>query len=323
LLRGSLGTGFKAPTVPQVNATRQEYGVTSGNYTCNAALTAIATSLGAVCPTGNVQYNVFAGGNPALKPEKSKQWTLGVVVEPVDWMSLSADLWSVHLRDAIGQVDEATIFGDPARWTSLFTTYRDPGTNQVLLAMLAGNANLGEVRQQGLDFEAKMRLKTGFGRVTSTLGATYHIKDSYQLERGGAFFSSLGKFGPDGNVTFRWQGKWINELEYNNWTHTLTANFKAGYKDQAYTAADFAVFDPITFDSFDYNGTVKRYVTLDWQTRWKMGKGFTLTAGVLNLLNQDPPRSLKSAGGGQMIGYDDRYYDPRGRTYYANLEYKF
>lgn len=323
LLRGSVGSGFKAPTVPQVNATRQEYGVTSGNYTCNAALTQIATGLGAVCPTGNVQYNVFAGGNPALKPEKSKQWTLGVVVEPLEWLSVSADLWSVHLKNSIGQVDEATIFGDPLRWQSLFTTYRDPGTNQVLLAMLAGNANLGENRQQGLDLEAKLRFKTGFGRVTSALGVTYWIKDSYQLEKDGAFFSSLGKFGPDGAVTFRWQGKLVNTLEYGNWDHTLTANFKSSYKDQAYTAADFAVFDPLTFDAFDYNGTVKSYLTLDWQTRWKFAKGFTVTAGVLNLLGQDPPRSLKSAGGGQQIGYDDRYYDPRGRTYYANVEYKF
>jgi iron complex outermembrane recepter protein len=32
---------------------------------------------------------------------------------------------------------------------------------------------------------------------------------------------------------------------------------------------------------------------------------------------------LKSAGGGQQIGYDDRYYDPRGRTLYANVEFKF
>ena len=100
-------------------------------------------------------------------------------------------------------------------------------------------------------------------------------------------------------------------------------SFKSGYADQPYTAADFAVFDPNTFQSFDYNGKVKRYSVVDWQTRWKFNKQVTLTAGILNLFDKDPPLSLKSAGGGQMIGYDDRYYDPRGRSFYANVGVKF
>lgn len=323
LFRASVGTGFKAPTVPQVNATNQAFGVTSGNYTCNADLILIATNLGAQCPTGNVQYNVFAGGNPNLRPEKSRQWTLGFRVEPNDVISFGADLWQVHLRDSIGQVDEATIFGSPLQWQSLFTTYVDPGTGQTLLAMLAGNANLGEVRQQGIDMEARARFATPIGRMTSTLGLTYWLKDQYQLEIGGPFLSSLGKFGPDGNVTFRWQGKWVNTLEHNNFAHTLTLNFKSGYKDQAYAAADFAVFDPLTFTPYAYDGRVSRYMTFDWQTQWKLNKAFTFTAGVLNLLDKDPPRSLKSAGGGQQIGYDDRYYDPRGRSLYANVQFNF
>jgi iron complex outermembrane recepter protein len=328
LLRGSLGTGFKAPTVPQVNATRQEFGVTSGNYTCNNnnpadPLRVIAVSLGAVCPTGNVQYNVFAGGNLNLKAEESTQWTLGMVFEPTPAVSLGFDLWQVKVKNQIGQLDEATIFGDPARWASLFTTYQDPGTGQVLLAMLSGNANLGNFVKRGLDLNATLRVPTRFGRWTSQLGLTYMLKDDYQLEVGGAYFNSMSKFGPDGGVTFRWQGKLANTLTMKNWEHTLTANFKSGYKDQAYSADDFAVFDPVTFTPFAYNGRVKDYLTFDWQTRWSINKMFTLTAGVLNVLDQDPPRSLKSAGGGQQIGYDDRYYDPRGRTLYANLQVKF
>lgn len=329
LLRGSIGTGFKAPTVPQVNATRQEFGVTSGNYNCqasgatSAALRQIATSLSASCPVGNVQYNVFAGGNKDLKPEKSKQWTLGLVFEPMGNVSLSADLWHVDIRDSIGQVDEATIFGDPLRWAQLFTTYRDPGTNQVLLAMLAGNANLGKQQERGLDLAAILRSSNGLGTLTTKLGLTYHLRNKYQLEKDGQFFSSIGQFGPDGNVVFRWQGRLVNTLTAGAFEHTLGLNFKAGYKDQAYTADDFAVFDPLTFEPFAYNGRVREYMTLDWQTRWNLNKAISFTVGVLNLGGEEPPRSLKSAGGGQQIGFDDRYYDPRGRTFYGNVSLKF
>jgi iron complex outermembrane receptor protein len=171
--------------------------------------------------------------------------------------------------------------------------------------------------------DAQARFGTPIGRWTTTLGFTYHLKDDYQLQRGGPYFSSLGQFGPDGNVTFRWQGRWINTLEHGEFAHTLTFSFKSGYKDQSYTAADFAFFDPNTFESFDYNGRVKRYSQLDWQTRWKFGRALAFTVGVLNMFDKAPPRSFKTTGGGQQIGYDDRYYDARGRSWYANVGLKF
>jgi iron complex outermembrane recepter protein len=325
LFRGSVGTGFKAPTVPQTSATRQQFGVTSGNYNCatNPALQAEATSRGVDCPTGNVQYNVYAAGNGALQPEKSRQWTLGARFEPNEIVSVGADVWQVKLRNAIGQVDEATIFGDPTRFTRYFTSYTDPVTRQTLLAVFQPNENLGDLTQRGIDLDARVRVGTPIGRVTTQLTLTHMLKDSYQLEKGGEFLSSLGKFGPDGNVTFRWQGRFQASLDTGAFTHAATVNFKSGYKDQAYVEDDFAVFDPNTFTPYAYNGSVKKYATFDWQTQWKINKTFTLTGGVLNLFDQEPPRSLKSAGGGQQIGYDDRYYDPRGRTLYANIEVKF
>jgi iron complex outermembrane receptor protein len=330
LFRGSMGTGFKAPSVPQVAATRQQFGVTAGNFTCNPAgagadlaRAQIAADLGAECPPGNVQYNVYAAGNPDLEPEKSNQWTLGFRVEPNPNLSFGADLWQVKLKNEIGQVDESTIMGDPLAWRQYFTTYTDPVTGDTLLALFQPNDNLGNRTQRGIDLDAKFRADTGLGRLTTQLGLTYMLKDSYQLSKNGPYLTSLGQFGPDGNVTFRWQGRLQTTLEYTNWSHTLAFNFKSSYKDQSYTADDFAVFDPITFEPFDYNGTVKRHTTADWQTQWRMNKAFTVTAGVLNIGDVDPPRSLKSAGGGQMIGYDDRYYDARGRTYYANVTFKF
>jgi iron complex outermembrane receptor protein len=328
LLRGSIGTGFKAPTVPQVNAALQEFGVTSGNYTCNNnnpndPLRQIAVSLGATCPVGNVQYNVLAGGNKNLQPEKSQQWTLGVIFGPVPNVSFGVDLWQVKIKDAIDAVDESQIFADPLRWRSLFTTYFDRGTQQTLLAMLSSNGNLGEVLQRGIDVSATATFSMGWGKVRPALDVTYMLVDEYQLERGGKFFTSLGRFGESGAVTFRTQGRIKLEVDHGDWSHTVAVNFKSGYKDQAYAAADFAVFDPQTFTPYAYNGSVQSYSTIDLQTRWNISKMFSATLGVRNLADQDPPRSLKTAGGGQQIGYDDRYYDPRGRTFYVKGEIKF
>ena len=70
---------------------------------------------------------------------------------------------------------------------------------------------------------------------------------------------------------------------------------------------------------------VKSYATLDWQTSWDFRKDMGLSLGVLNLLDEKPPLSLVTSGTnkGQQFGYDNRYYDPRGRSVYGNFTYRF
>lgn len=323
LLRGSLGTGFKAPTVPQVHATEQAFGVTAGSHDCTGELAAIAAGLGAVCPTGPpTQFSVRAGGNRDLKPERSDQWSVGFRVEPAESLSIGADLWSVHLRRAIGQVSEQAVFDDPARWAALFTSVLDPATGQSRLALLQTNTNLGENIQRGIDVEAVVRLRTPLGRLTSQLALSRHLKDRYQLDPDGPFLSSLGAF-ESGRVTFRWQGRWQTSLEVGRFVHTLGLTFRSGYADQNHSEVDCAVFFLDDFSCTAFRGRVKSYQRLDWQTQWRPDRAVALSGGLLNVFDRSPPRSLKNQGGGQVIGFDDRYYDPRGRTFHANLSYRF
>ncbi|MEY8689186.1 MAG: TonB-dependent receptor plug domain-containing protein [Leptothrix sp. (in: b-proteobacteria)] len=321
LLRTSLGTGFRAPTPAQVNAPRQDFGVTASRYACPlsaAQLAAIAP--GTQCPTGNVQYNIIAAGNQDLAPERSQQFTLGLLAEPTPTLSFGLDYWLVHIRDAIDQIDPAAIFSDPQKYLDKFTYYDDPGTGQRLLAAYLPNANLGKKIESGLDLNTRMRL----GPVTTQLAMTYMLRDDYQLERGGAYYTSLGQYGPNGRVTFRWQGRLANTMQWGRTAHTLTANFKSGYRDQQFTADDCQVYDPATLNCADVlNRKVSRYLTFDWNTRWQVMKGFDINLGVLNLADRNPPLSITTAGGGQMVGYDARYYDSRDRTYYISASYRF
>ncbi len=70
---------------------------------------------------------------------------------------------------------------------------------------------------------------------------------------------------------------------------------------------------------------VKEYFTLDWQTSFAFRKDMLLTVGALNVFDTKPPLAISSGGNnrGQQFGFDDRYYDSRGRTLYANFSYKF
>jgi iron complex outermembrane recepter protein len=80
-----------------------------------------------------------------------------------------------------------------------------------------------------------------------------------------------------------------------------------------------------TGDFEDTQLKIGAWQTFDFQTQWQATKNISLTAGVLNLTNKKPPLSLAEGGNGkgQMFGYDDRYYDIRGRTLYINAGLTF
>ncbi|MEO6407628.1 MAG: TonB-dependent receptor [Burkholderiaceae bacterium] len=236
LMRGSVGTGFKAPTVPQLNASRQQFGVTSAPYDCTPELQQVATAATAICRPNGTQYDVVAQGNPDLIPEKSRQATLGLRFEPTSTISLGADIWFVGIRDAFGQITEAEVFANPLRYPNAWTRQLEVSTGNQYLAWNAGNLNLGREYYSGIDFDFTGRFATGFGNLTSQLTATYMLREARQLLVGGPFFSSIGDNAELGAVAFRWRGKFINTLRRGAWTHTLGMNFQSGYRDATYNA---------------------------------------------------------------------------------------
>lgn len=326
LIRGSVGTGFRAPTVPQVKAPQQTYGLTGADYSCSPEMLAIAASLGATCRPGTTQYDLMASGNAELKPEKTRQRSLGLRFEPSGNVSLGADLWYVRVKNAIGQLSEEEVFANPQTYPDAWTTKRQAGTGNVYLAWLADNRNLGTESLTGLDLDAIGRARLPFASLTSRLAFTYMLREQRQLTPNGRKYSAIG--GGDealGYVTFRWLGSWANTFQHGRWAHTFTGNFRSGYLDASTRAEVLDASGNPTGTTETIRLPVKRYVTLDWQTQWTPRKDFIVTVGLLNVFDTKPPLSVSSGGlnRGQQFGYDDRYYDPRGRTAYVNASYKF
>ena len=111
LFRSSWGTGFLAPSL---------FELFSPNTT---AVTASGLSDPIRCPvTGNTgvdcrtQFGALFGGNANLKPEKSEQFTAGMVIEPIAGTSLSVDYFKLNLKNFITDgVAPSTILGDLAQ----------------------------------------------------------------------------------------------------------------------------------------------------------------------------------------------------------------
>jgi iron complex outermembrane receptor protein len=81
------------------------------------------------------------------------------------------------------------------------------------------------------------------------------------------------------------------------------AFYKSGYIDQ------------------DPENTVSSYLTGDVYVTWEVIKKLSLTLGVNNLTNREPPYS--NQGTVFQANYDPRFADPTGRKYYVRASYQF
>jgi iron complex outermembrane receptor protein len=328
LIRGSYGTGFKAPSMtnivkPLVNGGSSQF------HAC--PITNASDARYKLCNPGSSEYGLLSGGNAAtgdgaLKPEESKQATLGIRVEPFNNLSIGFDFWDVKLRNQIQTLSEDLVFNNPAVYDSLLRTYYDPIQKQNVLVAALTPFNLASSHYQGIDWDHSYKLNTRLGRANLQWTGTFMTK-AEQETPGTGLEKNIGRFNSYAEVTFRWISKLTASLNTGRFTHALTANYHSGYTDQVYNEDDSVVREVLADGSLgDYvaiSRKVSSYTTFDWQTKAQLGKQFTLTAGIKNLADIAPPFSIRNAGGGNQSGYDGRYADPLGRTFYLTGSYKF
>lgn len=316
-LRASFGTGFKAPSMLEVAEPMTEFGVTSGDYNCPFP---VSDPMAQYCLPGSSQSAVYRQGNADIKPETSEQYSVGFVLQPLDKASITVDYWNVEITDVIERLNEADIFADPVTYRHLFTTKTNLATGDEELAIIQGAVNGGERNASGIDYNFSMTFDLSFGALTPTLSGTYMIESESSLNG-----SSLGRFGNDEKVTFRNQIRLGVTLEQEIFTHNISANYKSGYLDQAQTInmydsngdPDFSTDTPVQLDVSDY-------YTINYQSEVRlMDEKLGLTFGINNLLDEEPPLSLRTLGSGHQVGWDPRYTDAFGRTYYVRGEYTF
>ena len=82
-------------------------------------------------------------------------------------------------------------------------------------------------------------------------------------------------------------------------------------------APRFGWMNPIFFPPL----TVVLQALWDLTGRWQATEKLRVRGGILNLLDTDPPFSNQAYF--FIAGYDPSYSDPRGRSFYLALDYKF
>jgi len=322
LVRASTGTGFKAPSMLSLARPRVDFGVTGGNYDCPFPS---SDPLAAFCLSGSSQYNVFAQGNPNLKSETSNQYTIGFVYAPSNEFSFQMDYWNIDMEDLVTSLTEKQIFDNAERYRDLFTTKKNLATGEDELAIVQASVNVGKSKTTGLDWNMAIMNEFSFGTLRSNWSGTYMIKNEYT--RPGTtddWISSMGRFGDNNSVTFRLIQQLQTSLEVGDFEHTLRLNYKSGYQDQFQDTGSCAVTLEDAFgDCVEIQLNVPSYSLVDYQSVYNITDMASVSFGINNLFDKQPALSLRSGGAGHQVGYDPRYTDSYGRTFYLQADYRF
>jgi iron complex outermembrane receptor protein len=258
-----------------------------------------------------VQFQRLTGGNNNLQPEESKNWNIGIVLEPTAGVTVGLDFWSVKLTNAIDALSETTVLGDTATFAQYIRRNADgdlstdgtgcPGPTCGYLDLR--QQNLGDTNTNGVDFSLNVRRNLGsMGRLQLGLNGTYVSKYEYQDFIGGPFNQKVGRYVGTGPI-FRIQHAVSAVWTVGEWTLGGVARYKSGYTDQ----------DPVN--------KVTPYQTTDAYVSWAAMKGLNLTFGINNIADTDPPYS--NQGEVFQANYDPRFTDPTGRKYYVRASYQF
>lgn len=332
-LRGAVGTGFRAPSAGQTLVFGNNYyqSTLTQLMSCTADLHAIAArlqpSVGStqVRCTDNASIRVFTNGNPALKPEKSQQQTLGLALTPQQNLSIGLDYWRVEMNDTLQFESAQEMLANPNKYQSAFVTdpklWTNGGSsgNFNYLGLLLKVRNWGESVKEGVDLDVKYRQPGDWGRWLFGVQGTYMLKSKAKVSPEAAWISDLAAFSDTTGVASpRWRSKWMLGLENGKHMWQLNVNYTGGYKDMDITATNLSTNASETIKGRKVPG----FATLDVLGLVQLAPTTQLRVGISNLLNDRPPLSFYSASN-TVWGVNSQNGGLLGRSLQLGLTHRF
>lgn len=306
-IRGSWGRSFKAPTLYQQYVGYETYLLPARAYVPGAA--------------GTVLY--ASGGNPDLKPERARSWSVGLEFHPaaVAGLKFGVSYFNVQYRDRVTQPIAGSIasaFADPG-YASLLTYGPSPtylntlvagalyglanysgapfDPNQVYALIDNRNRNVARQTLEGVDLDFAYRFAIGAERNLSLTGsATYLRSDQLLTSLLPATQLAGSVFNPP-----HWRGRAGLVWEARRVTLSAFGNYIGSVTDARFVPAS----------------TIHSVTTFDAVGRVNIGgaspeKPVASVALVINNLFNAKPDVIRTSGSSD-TPYDSTNYSPIGR----------
>lgn len=312
-VRMSWGTGFRAPSMRQMDA----QAVRSLSMRVDPAATGCDFSRGfagrdqAIACAGSEIYNV---GNTDLRPERARNFNLGVRHEPSAAWSWGMDYWSLQVKDIFGSLNYNDILSDPTLY-AVYATLPAPGTPERINLVAQ---NLGRLDRRGIDYDIHFRQTTDWGRFRASLGGTYYLRSKRAFLPGAPSVNELGQYiYQTERYVPRNKVRLLLQLDRSSWSYTAILDAISGNSERVEGVT--AVGQSVTL-----NRRVPMHWTLGLMAKHIPNRGVELYAGIDNLFDRLPPsRYASPASQGYVPGLDTRYGSYWGRTFKLGLNLKF
>jgi iron complex outermembrane receptor protein len=343
-LRGSVSTGFRAPSLAQIYTQKAQYSFVPGSGIQVSGL------------VNNVSAQAKALGVPQLNAEKSNNITLGLGLKPTADTSLTFDYYNIKVKNRIilgKEIVPACHETDPAKQV---TCVAGSSLDQILktngIVSVSFFVNGLTSNTSGIDYVLSQKnINVGGGKMTLNLSGNYALKN----ERDGAVQNPL-------NIAKA--GQSVLDATQEALMFTSRPKFKTILGgDLDFEKVNFSLnsttFGPTRFRNagLDSNLEVafKTKSVMDFGMNYQLTKAVTLSLNVNNMFNVTPEweiKALNAAGQSiidsktidpsynltpieiqrnlvtfngrySMVTYDGSQFSQLGRTYAASLNYRF
>lgn len=277
-LRGTVSTGFRAPGLAQ-----QYYGDAASSYlgTGNTLGVPQGIYLTGMVPVDNPLAELL--GSEPLKPEKSRNYTVGMVWNPSQAFTTSVDIYKIVVRNRIAPSSSISLT-DP----DVLAYLASHGIAQPDYVGVSYFTNAGDVRTRGVDWVSSYNrdFENG-GSLVSTFSATYHWNKVDNIRPNPEVLNQFGDVGFQRLTRSQIKGTLADEMPRMKliWTNT----FNIGYWGFTGTLTRYGRFTRYSGSGYENDIVSPDKWIFDIAASYYHDK-WNFTLGVDNLFNTYPDK---------------------------------
>ncbi|MCI4589688.1 TonB-dependent receptor [Sphingobium sp. BYY-5] len=318
-IRGTASTGFRAPTLQQQH------------YASSSTINVPVNGVNQLLPVQALPVDGIAAralGAVSLKPEKSTNFSAGIVLTPAPNLNLTVDAYQIKIRDRI-------LLSETLSGTVVMNALAAAGIQGVAGGLIFSNA--ADTRTRGLDIVSTYRAGLGgMGTATFSLSANFNKTIFTHIDPVPSVIAASGlaligraKIGDLSEGTPR--NKFIANIlwekdDFNlNLRATRFGKITQRASARVYHTSDYAACTAGSAGcTLDYVDEVLNPKTiLDLEVGYKLAKGVKLSVGANNLLNTYPNKlkPVNRTAGSLYNAYAP--YGISGGFYYGRFNLEF